>query len=300
MENSNSTDHDEDVTANIMMTLSAALLMNPRFNFSKLMDLSADINGEKNKETLCDIIALAFLTYLDMGDAASLLSEQNIAASAGFLALNLDKNEALSWFIRFMAVMNPGIIATMSQTLLNVVNGLMIQNTRSSDGDRLRIVKNKVDRFVESGEMSKRSERLIEEKPTTERSKRKESVNLGFIGWAAGKSHRRASKSSSATSSNSRTDLKASSLKKKNKPKSKRIESGRSHEDETTATVTKLSDYLDDLSIANDDIRPDESASNVTKESVDHAPLLSSNLKSLKNGKGKQVRIRSDDSLVSG
>lgn len=300
MDSSNSTNHDEDVTANIMTTLSAALLMNPRFNFGKLMDLSAEINGEKNKETLCDIIALAFLTHLEMTDAATLLSEQNIAASAGFTALNLNKNEALNWFIKFLAVMNPGIIATMSQTLLNVVNGLIIKNTRISDGDRLKMVKNKVDKFVESGEMAKRTEKLIEERPNTERSKRKESVNLGFIGWTAGRSQRRPSKSSSASSTLSANNNRSSLAKKKVKPSSKRVESGRSQVDESPSSMPKLSDYLDELSVANDDILPEDSASNVTKDSTAREPQLSSNLRNQKNNKGKQVRIRADDSVVSG
>lgn len=294
MSNDNMSNQDDDITLDVMTTLSAALAVNPKFNFGKLMDLSTDINSSKNKPILLDMISLAFLNYLEMNDAAETLSSENIAAGAGFKALNLDNKEALEWFIRFLAVMNPGILATLSQTLLNVVNGLMIQNTRTADGDRLFRAKAKLDKFIESGELVRRTEKLIEAKPASERSTRKETTNYGLLGWIAGANHngRRQSKSSSGSSSNTGK----ASDKHKDKPTSSRTKNNtKDKEEDREGTLTK---YIEDIDLNGDEIDPSESASNISvklkesKSKYKPAPTKSS--------MRKGVRMAVDDSIVSG
>lgn len=296
MSNSKINSHDEDLLSEIMTTLSAALVLNPKFNFGKLMDLSMDINSEKNKTTLTDIISLAFLNYLEMNEAAATLSTENIAAEAGFKALNLDDKTALLWFVRFIAVTNPVMIATMSRTLMNVVNGLMLQNTRTTDYERLDKVKNKLNKFVESGELEKRSDRLLEDRPVQERISRKEHSKLGLIGWFAGNNApiRKKSASSSEPSSNA--------SKKKNENKStvtKRRNTDTSTSSKENSHIS-LREQLEKLDVNDDDINPDDSISNNSFElSKKDGKKRVESLKPALSSK-KRVEIRSEDSVISG
>jgi hypothetical protein len=147
------------------------------------MTLSNEINSGVNKRVLSDIITLAFLTHLEMTDAAVALGANDLAASAGFAALRLDDKSALDWFIRFITVMNPGLISSLAQTLMSVVNGIMITNTKTNDAHRLASVKTKLDKFVESGEVRKRSEEIDSKKPEKSRKSSKTSTEYGLIGW---------------------------------------------------------------------------------------------------------------------
>lgn len=286
---------EEDVSAEIMTTLSAALVMCPKFNFGKLMELSTEINGDKNKTVFADIISLAFLNFLEMNDAAETLSGENIAASAGYSALNLDKKESLAWFIRFLTVMNPAIIATLSQTLMSVVNGLMVQNTRLADADRMHKVRTKLDRFVKSGEVTKRTDKLLEAKPAAERNSRKEVSNLGLIGWTRSNKtpKRRESSASSVSSSSKQVKPKKSAMKEKGKQKKEELDVT-----DTTDNMN-LRDYLNNLEIDDENVAPEDSISQVSsanqklkkEETVKELPVLSA--------LRRKVSIRPDDSVIS-
>lgn len=295
MANTSNNFHDEDLLSDIMETLSAALVLNPKFDFGKLMDLSADINAAKNKTTLTDIISLAFLNYLGMTEAAAVLSTENIAAEAGYKALNLSNEEALLWFVRFIAVTNPVIIATMSQTLMNVVNGLMLQNTRSTDAERLHKVKSKLDKFVESGEAGKRAERLLDDKPSKERTSRREASNLGLIGWIVGTetlSNRRVSSSTNSSKS-------STSKKGKGKASEKEKKKGREKDIDEESGAGSLREYISALSVDNDEVKPDDSISNnSTRDKSDDRARKSSFAGPSLSAK-KRVQIRDEESIVS-
>lgn len=296
MSSSNDIDHDEDITAQIMATLSASLLVNPKFNFGKMMELSTEINSEKNKTVLQDIICLAFLNYLEMNDAAEALAVENIAASAGFQALNLDKKGSIEWFIKFIAVMNPGIIASLSQTLMNIVNGLMLQNTRTNDADRMATVKSKLDTLVTSGELEKRTDKLVEEKPSTEREKKKNVSNLGLIGWVTGYESRRVSSNrrSSSSSTSPVHKEKKSSLKKASKTIENRTES------EASKSEGSLASYLRSVKETTELVMPNDSISNASRSSSERGYKKVEMNRRNEKSKGKRVTIRKDDSIVSG
>lgn len=294
MSSSNEINHDEDITADLMSTLSAALLINPKFNFGKLMELSIETNSENNKSTLVNIIAIAFLTYFEMPDAVEVLSADDIAARAGFAALNLDKKEALSWFIKFIVILNPGILANFSQTLMSVVNGMMIQNTRSHDADRLERVKAKMDSFIDSGEHTRRSERSIEDKPTQERSHKRAVSDLGLIGWMTG--HNANVRKNSKSSSSSSGSTKKYRELPNSKPSSKKLQALNKAED--IEDRESLSEYLSKINLTETPVKPNDSVSNVSSNSGSSKVKTKQNVNNKK--KGKQVIFRKDDSIVSG
>jgi len=291
-------DHEEDLTSDIMTTISAALVLNPKFNFGKLIELSTEINADKNKVVFTDIITIAFLNYLEMTEAAEVLSTDNVAAHAGFVALNLDKKESLSWFIRFISVTNPGIIATLSQTLMSVVNGIMLQNTRSSDSTRLHTVKAKLDKFVNSGELEKRSERVIEDKPAAERVHKREVSNLGLIGWMTG--YNSAKIKSSRSSSNSTTNSTNRNDKKPNDKSLTKDQEKNKKKNRIDEPEESLSEHLSKLEIDLTPLAPEDSASNISSARDVVQSSSKKQLAPMKSAMKKRVQLRKDDSIVSG
>jgi len=316
MSYSAATDHDEDISQNIMEQISAALLINPDFNFGKLMALSNDINSGVNKRVLSDIITLAFLTHLDMNDAAAALSSNDLAASAGFSALRLDDKNSLEWFIRFITVMNPGLISSLAQTLMSVVNGIMIKNTRVNDAHRLDTVKTKLNKFVESGEVKRRADEIDSKKPEKNRSRSKGSTDYGLIGWIK-------ESASSGSGSSSRSKGKDSSSSKSKKSTSKHKTSSKSDRRSSVSSTTSsnkkatspgvtlreiestigervkpLSQALSEISVKDEEIRPEDSASNVSSV-AQKSPVKSAT--SIKTPDSRKLRFSSrDDSIVSG
>lgn len=287
-------DHDEDITQNIMETLSAALLINPKFNFGKLMELSEEINGTKNKELLSDIITLSFLKYLEMDDAAAILSSENIVADSAYKAMHLDEEHTMKWFVRFLAVMNPSLLASISLTLTKVVNGIMIKNTRSTDADRLARTKTKLDKLVSSGDIEKRIEDISDKKPTETRKKHKETASVGLLGWLAGMDNTK--KTVSKKSKDVKKRKTSSSESSTSADKLKEVEKS----DISSTSSKKLSEALSEMRLTEEEILPEESASNLSINKEKIKPRKSAMKVAVLSASAKKVSLREDDSIISG
>lgn len=287
-------DHDEDITQNIMETLSAALLINPKFNFGKFMELSEEINGTKNKELLSDIITLSFLKYLDMDDAAGILSSQNLIADSAYKTMHLDNEDTMKWFVRFIAVMNPSLLASISVSLSKVVNGIMIKNTRSADADRLERTNAKLNKLVSSGDLVKKIEENNEKKPVEERKRVRDSANVGLLGWMSG------TKTVGKSKDNKTSYVKSKSSSPESKKSKSSTNRRASRSTASDISNNKLSKVMSEIKLEDDELMPEESASNVGSNKTDiKDKKLKSKTLTLSAVK-KKVEFDKEESIVSG
>lgn len=298
-------DMDEDITQEILEQINAALIVNPKFDFNKLMELSNDVNSEVNKKHFSQVISVTFLRHLGMSDAAALILEGNLPLENALKSLHLENEEAQKWFIRFLAVMNPALISSVSATIMAIVNGVMLKNTRSSDSDRMRKLNHKMNRLVSSGELEKKVVELSDDKPQPERVMHKSNANLGLIGWFSASSpsreRRKSRSSSSSTSSSKSKDIEPSVSKGKSRNDQKERRTSRKMASnkaaESSSSRKTISDLLSNVSMTDDEIDPTDSISEVIAASKEDVPSVKVDV--TRAGRRKNVRIREEDSIVS-
>jgi len=268
---------EHDLVQDVLEKINACLLVHPSFDFSKIVELSSDINQEENKSYLSDIIAVTFLNHLGMKDAASVISGGNLAVQGAYSALKLDTEESQKAFIRFITVMNPSLLSSVSRTIMNIMSGVMFENTRLHDSERLTNLKASIDKLAKSGKLEQRSEALIKDKPASEKQRLTHRTKTGISGWLSGvpsdnRKHRRRNSFQSDKTSSSGDKLTSKALSK--------VKS-------SSGQVGHISEMFSAIEMEPDEIIPEDSISVASKNSSDTKKTKKREFVRPKPGKGK-------------